>query len=104
MKKRILLAEEAPAVAPIFEEKLLTLNVEVVVANNDGIALKHLQEGPQFDLIITDLVLPRVQGIPFVFLTNHVADSVAQKLGPDLILIKPVEPGDLQKIIENILF
>lgn len=104
MKKRILLAENPPSVAHILEGKLVQLNVEVIVANNGGLALEHLQNGMRFDLIISDIVVPKVDGIPFVFLTSYMANVKAQNLDPDLVLRKPVEAEDLKKIIENILF
>lgn len=120
MIKRILLAEDDAAVAYIIKNRLAHLNVEVMVADTGALALEHLRSGKRFDLIISDIVMPKIDGlelrtqimddeklreIPFIFMTGHLAQATkAQMLGPYLVLTKPVDSDDLSKIIENILF
>lgn len=59
---RILLAEDEDSVREFVDRALVHRGHNVTSVNNGGEALEAL-EGAQFDLLLTDIVMPRVDGV-----------------------------------------
>jgi len=91
-----------------------------VVSASDGLdGLKLIEETREkFDLIITDLVMPNVSGIglisivkkkypeiPVIAITGwgEHPEALAIEAAADLVLEKPIELADLDKIIMDLL-
>jgi len=103
-------------------EKLLEGYGYTVISVVDGVeALEKLSEGT-FDLIISDILLPRMDGfqlcrevksnpdlkkIPFIFYsavyTEQKDQELGLNLGADRFIIKPTDPGEFISIIRELL-
>ncbi len=59
---RILLAEDEPSVQEFVNRALVHRGHEVTAVNDGGEALEALQER-RYDLLLTDIVMPRVDGV-----------------------------------------
>jgi len=87
----------------------------------NGVEVWLLLAGGRFDILFTDLNMPRLDGlklvalvrqgglhqaIPIVIITTESAEADRQRaleLGADVYLLKPVEPGRLVEVIEELL-
>ncbi|MBN1926298.1 MAG: response regulator [Prolixibacteraceae bacterium] len=95
--------------------------IKTITANNGAYALDLARKNPP-DLIISDILMPVMDGfslcmewkkdsvlkkIPFIFYTATYTDAkdaeFALNLGADRFIIKPQEPEDFMKIIEEVL-
>ncbi len=59
---RVLMAEDEPLAAEVIEEGLLEAGFEVLAANDGQEALDLASSGAGFDLLLTDLKMPRLDG------------------------------------------
>lgn len=121
MAKKIMVVEDSPMtrsliVSSLEEEGEFTL----IEAANGFEALKKLPEVSP-DLIITDINMPDINGlevvrfvkqnenfkhIPVIIVTTEGRDVDKErgiKLGADRYLVKPFEPGQLQKHVKELL-
>jgi len=92
-----------------------------VVAVEDGLAALRLARQRQFDLVLTDVVMPHMDGItlvselrklpefqhvPLLMLTTRSGDEPGQagkQAGATGWIAKPVNPEQLLEIVENML-
>jgi DNA-binding response OmpR family regulator len=65
MKKRILIIEDNPMVVKSLEFKLSRDGYEIIVAT-DGRQAMEIIESEEFDLVITDLMLPFITGTQLI--------------------------------------
>ena len=102
---RILVVEDERKVAAFIRQGLLEEGHAVEVAADGGAALEAIAQGPPFDLLVLDVMLPkrdgfdvlrtiRSQGVPTPVLLLTARDGVADKvtgldLGADDYLAKP---------------
>jgi len=70
-RSRLLLAEDDEALGSLLEEYLLEANYDVVMFNRGDTALEALQN-ERFDLVLSDIVMPGVDGLA---LLRHVRES-----------------------------
>jgi signal transduction histidine kinase len=103
-------------------EALLRGHGHQVDSASNGIDALHLTERNDYDLIISDILMPRMDGfqlcrelkrcdktrlIPFIFYTATYTDpkdaSFAMSLGADRFLVKPIEPDVFMKAIDDVL-
>ena len=121
MVKTILHADDSPAVRLWVAEQLSELGVKVVSVADGDAALQVLREAP-FDLLLTDLEMPRLDGLE---LTAAVRELPHYRFLPVLILssrhpeeieadrrhgvpvtgwlTKPVEPENLRRWVRRLL-
>jgi len=115
---RILVVEDERAIAMALEDDLTLDGHEVEVARDGENALHQARERP-FDLILLDVMLPRVDGFqvchhlrgsgvrtPIIMLTakTQLAEKVlGLELGADDYIIKPFDPIELRARIKAVL-
>lgn len=116
MKKRILIVEDEIHISNIIKMNLALVGYETTQVY-DGIEALDLIQGGKFDLILLDVMIPRMDGfelmekirpmhIPVIFLTakNAVFDKVnGLKLGADDYMVKPFEAIELLARMETVL-
>lgn len=119
-QKKILLVEDEADLVELVKNRLHTNNYEVTIAQ-DGQEALDIIEKDNFDLIILDIMLPKINGfevckslkenpahknIPVIMFTAR-ADQESQDksfdLGADAYIIKPFEPTVLLYKIKNLL-
>ena len=104
---RVLMAEDERMAAEVIEEGLVEAGFEVLAANDGQAALDLAATGAGFDLLLTDLKMPRLDGkeliarlrakrpdLPVVVMTGFPPPDGAVSLqagpGPLRLLTKPV--------------
>lgn len=118
---KILIVDDKKENLYLLETLLRGSGYEVISATNGAEALEKLRaEGT--DMIISDILMPVMDGfqlcmeakkneelkdIPFVFYTATYTDEkdeeLALQVGADRFIRKPVEPGELIKIIKGVI-
>jgi CheY-like chemotaxis protein len=110
---RILIAEDDPAVRA-FVERALTLRKHEVTTVEDGLqALEALDGGADVDLLITDIVMPGLDGIglalrvardrpdlPVLLMTGYSAERQRAHNLDELIAQVVIKPFSLKQICE----
>jgi len=110
----VLVVEDSRDVADVTSALLEQLGYRVVRAENAAEALRHLQQGIEFDLLFSDIVMPgainglglaeicqeRFPDIP-VLLTSGFSDAAQAADGRFNILRKPFELSVLEHAIEQ---
>jgi CheY-like chemotaxis protein len=118
---RILLAEDDASIQAIAEMALTRVGGHEVVSVADGAELLEAVGAEKFDLILLDVMMPKVDGfqacarlksdpatrdIPVIFLTAK-AQVVEVRTGMNLgaigYILKPFDPMTLHKQIEEVL-
>jgi two-component system chemotaxis response regulator CheY len=121
MTKRILVVEDSPMTRSLIVSSLEEIgDFTVIEAANGFQALRKLPEVNP-DLVITDINMPDINGlevvrfvkhnenfkhIPVIIVTTEGRDVDKErglKLGADRYLIKPFEPADLQRFVQELL-
>jgi two-component system chemotaxis response regulator CheY len=120
MAKTILIVDDSPSVLAILEDMLGELGYAVATASN-GQRACQLLETSRYDLIITDLTMPVMDGIvfaqtakqmpnckfvPIVMLSSEEDEAKiaeAKKVGISTFLRKPVKEVQLKTILRVVL-
>jgi len=115
--ERILLVEDNPNTLAGLSAFLTQGGFVVATAEHGSEAVDLLAEGPLPQLIILDLMMPKVTGwdllkhlqgdlelrqIP-VIVTTALAPAEAKPAGADLVLQKPIQPGELLAEVRRLL-
>ncbi len=116
---RILIVDDEPGVCRSIEKVLTRMGHHTTTALSAPAALESLQADQGFDLIVTDLMMPQVNGIellkiakaswpniPVLVITGYasIASAVeATQLGAANYLAKPFTPEELQAAVREAL-
>ena len=119
-KTRILLVDDSRTILNLLGLVLRQLGYEVATAR-DGIEALEVAARQPLDLIITDLNMPRMDGLafiakwrasetgrhtPIIMLSTEAQAhdrQAALDQGADLYMVKPVSPPDLAKALKSLL-
>lgn len=114
--RRILVIDDDLAIRVLLQAVLKRMKFEVELAEDGAVGLEKLRNGGPFDLVLLDLMMPRVNGYEFIerigqeFPHNRphiIVFTAAGKRGVDKIPAEAVcnsilKPFDLEKFIEMI--
>ena len=116
-RRCVLLVEDTRAIRELLSLVLEDEGHEVVVAR-DGQEALDLLETVTPDVILTDLMMPRVDGwqliaalrfdpvaspIPIVVISSELGLDTAEDLGVHAVLPKPFRPLELVRVLEAVL-
>ena len=113
----ILLAEDERNIRFLLASVLIKLGHDVIEAEDGQVALAHLQNMPLFDILITDLKMPRVDGVQLIATCKtdypklhiiamsayHDQLIEAQTKGADYVLQKPFSHKELVDIVQSLI-
>jgi CheY-like chemotaxis protein len=114
--RRILVIDDDLAIRVLLQAVLKRMKFDVELAEDGAAGLERLQQGPSYDLILLDLMMPRLNGYEFIeSITTTYAEhrphiivfTAAGKRGVDKIPANAVcnsilKPFDLDTFIEII--
>jgi CheY-like chemotaxis protein len=114
---RVLLVEDEAAVRELVERILRKAGFEVTAAPDALVALRVAAEAPPFDLLVSDVVMPGMNGIELarelrairpdlrVLLISGYTEEAVGRVGPDglVLLSKPFAADELLARIRQIL-
>jgi len=117
---RIMIVEDSPAIAEMVQDNLSEAGYDVIVANNGFEALRELEEF-QPDLILTDIMMPKVDGlelcaaiqnrletrdIPFILFSSSFDEQTVKRgkeIGARYFVAKPFEMKTLLDCVRKVL-
>jgi two-component system cell cycle sensor histidine kinase/response regulator CckA len=117
MKATILVVEDDRAIRELIS-KFLRQEGHVVIEASDGAIALEMLETLKFDLVITDFVMPKLNGVklveqlhavqprmPIIFITGYLSAVSDKTLLEDVaeILTKPFQLKDLRSTIQRLL-
>jgi len=120
MAKKILCVEDSPATQKFISFTLKYKGYDVVTAN-DGVEGMEKVANDTFDLIILDIMMPRMNGLevlkevktnpefsktPVIMLTSEKREedrAAALKLGASHFLNKPFQPPELLEAVSKVI-
>ncbi|HUF91543.1 MAG TPA: response regulator [Candidatus Limnocylindria bacterium] len=118
-RARVLLVDDSISVRRFVGRMLTVGGFEVVTANDGAEAISRVAEG-SFDVVITDLEMPRVNGyeliedlrrrsstrhVPVIVLTTRAGDkhvSLARRLGVEHYVTKPVDETTFVRVVGSL--
>ncbi len=114
--RRILVIDDDLAIRVLLQAVLKRLNFDVELAEDGGVGLDKLRRGGAYDLILLDLMMPRVNGYEFIEQISRdypdqrphiIVFTAAGKRGVDKIPADAVcntilKPFDLEKFVDMI--
>jgi len=66
VRKKILIVDDDPFVLTLLEKAIIDDNQHEVMKANNGIEALELAEQHKFDLIISDIIMPEMDGVEFI--------------------------------------
>ncbi len=117
-KGRILVVDDDPQLLKMLVDTLTGIGYRTVAAVDgiEALDLLRRNEGASFDLMITDIKMPNMDGIgllkrvrryhpdlPVLFITGVASEDVMGEASPDGFLAKPFRISRLEELIENAL-
>jgi CheY-like chemotaxis protein len=115
--RRILVIDDDLAIRVLLQAVLKRMKFEVELAEDGQVGLDRLRQDGSFDLILLDLMMPRVNGYEFIDRIKDVMPDGTRphiivftaagkrgvdKIPPDAICNSILKPFDLEKFIEMI--
>lgn len=117
--ERILVVEDDAAVRPLTTSILESLGYDVVEASDGRAAISLIEEGREFDLVVTDVVMPnmggkeladwlrnRKPGVRILFTSGYIESTLSRRdIGKEerFFLQKPFTPISLARKVRHIL-
>ena len=120
-KRRVLVVDDEPSILKLVATRLQRAGFEVVVAMDGQAALMRVMEEPPPDVIILDVMLPKMNGyevcstlrqnqrfkntpiIMFTALREEQDYWKAMSCGADAYLTKPYKAEDLEQLINRLI-
>ena len=121
-KKRVYVADDDPTLLQLVAMSLSALSDVEVSVFEDGLQLlRAIQKGPSPDAIVTDIILPRLEGlalarllkfdetwrhIPILVISTVIDADIQQQVdsvGADAFLRKPFRPNELRERVKALL-
>lgn len=119
-KEHILIIDDEAVIRDVGEEILTMAGYTVTTANDGEDGLEKVSQDPSFDLVITDIKMPKLSGIsfiqkirqdvstetPIIVITGHgTIDTAIEslKLGTQGFLLKPFTPKELSDAVSDAL-
>lgn len=120
MKKRILAVDDSESILAVVSTTLEE-EYEVITASDGAEAISKISSGVQIDLIITDLNMPKADGIqvikqarsleklslvPILMLTTEsqlTKKQEAKDAGATGWIVKPFQPENLKAVVKKVL-
>lgn len=114
--RRILVIDDDLAIRVLLQAVLRRMKFDVELAEDGAVGLEKVQQNGGFDLILLDLMMPRVNGYEFIEKIGktlpdkrpHIVVFTAagkrgvEKIPPDAVCNSILKPFDLDKFIEII--
>jgi CheY-like chemotaxis protein len=114
--RKILVIDDDLAIRVLLQAVLKRMKFEVELAEDGAVGLEKLKHDPSYDLILLDLMMPRVNGYEFIErarrehneATPHIIVFTAagkrgvDKIPADAICNSILKPFDLEKFIDMI--
>ena len=116
---RILFVDDEREIADLAEQMLRRLGYEVETATEYSTAIDKIKNGPVFDVLITDQVMPEKSGLqlaielrdsgfksPIILLTGDgigLSDEIIRRSGIDAFLSKPFSAFELSQSVHRVL-
>jgi len=119
---KILIADDHPTSRKLLRLTLVAEGYDVVEAEDGEQALERLKEGTPFDALISDILMPRMDGyrlcfelrrvpalrsLPVIIYSSTYAspseESVARNMGADRFLRKPAPSAAILQMLEEVL-
>lgn len=114
-KRCVLVIDDDDLVRAAIEEMLDHLGFAPVGVEGGEQALQCLQAMPRLDLLVTDIMMPGMDGwtaaervrevhadVPIVYLTGYYDLKVRRPLGRSILMLKPVVLDDLEKALKEL--
>ena len=120
-QKKVLIADDSALIREELQEILKELDLNVVAAEDGVDGVEKAQESEGFDLIISDVNMPRKDGLamvkeikdmdkykdtPVFVLTTEVDANLkaeGKRVGVMLWAIKPIKKEAIQKVVQKVL-
>jgi CheY-like chemotaxis protein len=114
--KRILVIDDDLSIRVLLQAVLKRMKFEVAVAEDGVAGLEKVQQNGGFDLILLDLMMPRINGYefideiasrfparqPHIVVFTAAGKRAVDKLAPDTVCNSILKPFDLDRFIEII--
>ncbi len=112
---KILVVDDDPYLLSLLSDTLKAIGYSSVCAN-DGVEAIEVLEKEEFDLVITDIKMPRMDGVellqnirklyprlPVLFITGVASPEIIGQVAPNGFLAKPFRISNIELLIENTL-
>ncbi len=114
--RKILVIDDDLAIRVLLQAVLRRMRFEVELAEDGAVGLEKVKQNGSFDLILLDLMMPRVNGYefidritadqgnnrPHIIVFTAAGKRGVEKIPPDAVCNSILKPFDLEKFIEMI--
>jgi len=115
MARRVLVADDDDSIRLLVSKLLTRKGFEVTAASDGGEAIEYLEGEAPFDLVLLDLMMPRVDGIgvidhivrtqdghsPRIIVMTAAAPSILKELPRDHVQTVISKPFTLERLVEE---
>jgi two-component system cell cycle sensor histidine kinase/response regulator CckA len=115
---RVLLVEDEDTVRIVAERALVRAGFEVTTARDGEEGLEHVANGGRFDLVVSDVVMPVMDGpamareirklapsLPFLFMSGYAEEQLRREIDiPNMhFLPKPFSVSQISEAVEGVM-